>query len=116
MKYVEGLHWQENMPKEGTWMPSEPDPKDMSYPLNWKPNLYGFGRIQSTNESDPIRKMVMILCKHSKITKHATQFYKIFESSIRAKDPETYYSWEEGDWDQRNAERNITEEAKYFPV
>ena len=35
---------------------------------------------------------------------------------LGAKDPYIYYFlWEEGDWDQRNAERNITEEAKHFP-
>jgi hypothetical protein len=35
---------------------------------------------------------------------------------LGAKDPYIYYFlWNEGDWDNRNSERHLTEESKHFP-
>ena len=67
-------------------------------------------------ESDPIRKNGDDLYANIKDYKTRNQFTRYLKAVLGAKDPYIYYFlWEEGDWDQRNAERNITEEAKYFP-
>jgi len=102
--------------KEGTWMSPGFDPKDMSYQLNWKPIYMALEEYKALPESDPIRKNGDDLYANIKDYKTRNQFTRYLKAVLGAKDPYIYYFlWEEGDWDQRNAERNLTEEAKYFP-
>ena len=102
--------------KEGTWMSPGFDPKDMSYTLNWKPIYMALEEYKALPQDHPIRKNGDDLYNNIKDYKTRNQFTRYLKSVLGANDPYIYYFlWEEGDWDHRNAERNITEEAKYFP-
>ena len=77
----------------------------MSYPLNWKTHLYGFGRIQSTT---PVihEKNGDDLYANIKDYKTRNQFTRYLKAVLGAKDPHIYYFlWEEGDWDPKKCRK-----------
>jgi hypothetical protein len=102
--------------KEGTWMSPGFNPKDMSYILNWKPIYQAVQEYQALPKNDPIRQHGDDLFENIKDYQSRNKFTRYLKAVMGAKDPYIYYFlWNEGDWDHRNAERQITEESKYFP-
>jgi hypothetical protein len=103
--------------KEGTWMSPGFKFDDMSYILNWKPIYQAFAEFQALPEDDPIKVQGMeIFPQDFKDYKQRNLFTRYLKGTLGANDPYIYYFlWNEGDWDQRNAERERTEEQKYFP-
>ena len=102
--------------KEGTWMSPGFKFDDMSYIINWKPIYKAFAEFQALPDSDPIKVEGMkIFPKDFKDYKQRNIFTRYLKSAMGANDPYIYYFlWEEGSWDERNAERQPTEEQKYF--
>ena len=103
--------------KEGTWM--EPGFKfdDMSYIVNWKPIYKAFAEYLALPDDHPIKLHGQdIFPKDFKDYKQRNIFTRYLKSALGANDPYIYYFlWEEGSWDERNAERKPTEEQKHFP-
>lgn len=102
--------------KEGTWMSPGFSVTDLSYIPNWKPIYQAFAEFQSLPDDDPIKQHGMeIFPKDFKDYKQRNIFTRYLKSALGANDPYIYYFlWEEGSWDDRNAERRKTEESKYF--
>lgn len=103
--------------KEGTWMAPGFDVKELSYIPNWKPIYKAFEEYMQLPDDDPIKKAGLdILPTDFKDYKQRNIFTRYLKSALGANDPYIYYFlWEEGSWDNRNAERRKTEESKYFP-
>lgn len=103
--------------KEGTWMSPGFKFDDMSYIVNWKPIYQAFAEYQSLPENDPIKiHGNEIFPTDFKDYKQRNLFTRYLKNALGANDPYIYYFlWEEGNWNERNAERKPTEEQKYFP-
>ena len=103
--------------KEGTWMEPGFTLEDMSYILNWTPIYQAMNNFQALDDSDPIKVEGMKLWPADfKDYKQRNLFTRYLKMAMGAYDPYIYYFlWEEGDWDHRPGERQMTEEAGYFP-
>lgn len=103
--------------KEGTWMSPGFNPRDASYVMNWKPIFMAFDEFQKLPDDDPIKiEGMKVFPTDFKDYKQRNIFTRYLKSALGANDPYNYYFlWEEGSWDERNAERRKTEESKYFP-
>jgi hypothetical protein len=103
--------------KEGTWMAPGFDWKDASYIINWKPIYKAFDEYQSLSDNDPIKVTGReIFPSDFKDYKQRNIFTRYLKTTMNANDPYIYYFlWNEGDWNQRNSERQRTEESSFFP-
>ena len=103
--------------KEGTWMAPGFEWKDSSYILNWKPIYKAWDEYQALDDNDPIKiEGNKILPTDFGDYKQRNIFTRYLKATMGANDPYIYYFlWNEGDWNERNAERQKTEESKYFP-
>lgn len=103
--------------KEGTWMEPGFDTKDMSYVLNWKPIFAAVKEFKQLPEDDPVKIEGMKLWPTDfKDYKQRNLFTRYLKMAMGAYDPYIYYFlWEEGEWDDRPGEKQMTEEAQYFP-
>jgi len=103
--------------KEGTWMAPGFDWKDASYIMNWKPIYRAVEDYLALPETDPIRVVGdPMYFTDLKDFKNRNIFTRYLKTVMGANDPYIYYFlWEQGDWNERNAERQKTEESKYFP-
>ena len=103
--------------KEGTWMAPGFDWKDASYILNWKPIYKAWEEYQALAKDDPVKvEGNKILPKDFSDYKQRNIFTRYLKTTLGANDPYIYYFlWNEGDWNERNAERQKTEESSYFP-
>lgn len=103
--------------KEGTWMSPGFNLDDMSYTLNWKPIYKAWAEYQALPDDHPIKIHGNEIVPQDFLDyKQRNIFTRYLKSMLGANDPYIYYFlWEEGSWDERNAERSPTEEAKYFP-
>jgi hypothetical protein len=103
--------------KEGTWMTPGFDWKDASYILNWKPIYKAVEEYLALPTDDPIRIIGdKLYFTDLKDFKNRNIFTRYLKTTMGANDPYTYYFlWEQGDWNERNAERQKTEESKFFP-
>ena len=103
--------------KEGTWMAPGFNTKDSSYILNWKPIYQAWEEYQNLAEDDPIKiEGNKILPEDFSDYKQRNIFTRYLKSAMGANDPYIYYFlWNEGDWNERNSERQKTEESQYFP-
>lgn len=103
--------------KEGTWMSPGFKFDDMSYIVNWKPIYKAFAEYQALPDDHPIKIQGQeIFPTDFKDYKQRNLFTRYLKAALGANDPYIYYFlWEEGDWDERNAERKPTPEQQYFP-
>jgi len=103
--------------KEGTWMAPGFTFDDMSYQLNWKPIYKAMEEFMSLPDDNPIKiEGMKLMPKDFKNYQERNVFTRFLKMSLGAYDPYIYYFlWDEGDWDDRPGERQLTEESKYFP-
>jgi hypothetical protein len=103
--------------KEGTWMEPGFTFEDMSYKVNWIPIYQAMQQFQELSDDDPIKVEGMKLWPANfNDYKQRNLFTRYLKMAMGAYDPYIYYFlWEEGDWNDRPGERDLTEEAKYFP-
>ena len=103
--------------KEGTWMAPGFDWKDASYIMNWKPIYKAWEEYQKLPEDHPIKIAGRDLVpKNFGDYKQRNIFTRFLKTTLDANDPYIYYFlWNEGDWNERNATRQRTEESKFFP-
>ena len=103
--------------KEGTWMAPGFEWDDSSYILNWKPIYKAWNEYQELPDNDPIKiEGNKILPADFSDYKQRNIFTRYLKDTLGANDPYVYYFlWNEGDWNERNAERQKTEESKFFP-
>lgn len=103
--------------KEGTWMQPGFSMKDMSYIINWKPIYKAMEEFQSLPDDNPIKKEgIKLMPSDFKDFRQRNIFTRYLKMAMGAYDPYIYYFlWEEGDWNNREKERKMTDEAKYFP-
>lgn len=103
--------------KEGTWMEPGFSFDNMSYKLHWKPIYQAMKEFMSLPDDDPIKiEGLKLMPKDFKNYQERNVFTRYLKMSMGAYDPYIYYFlWEEGDWNNRPGERQLTEEAKYFP-
>ena len=103
--------------KEGTWMRPGFDWKDASYVVNWKPIYKAVEEYLALPETDPIRVAgdPLYFTDLSNF-KNRNTFTRYLKMIMGASDPYIYYFlWEQGDWNDRSAGREPTEESRYFP-
>jgi hypothetical protein len=114
---IKGFAQSRMFAKEGTWMSPGFTFEDMSYVHNWKPIYQAMEEFNSLPDSDPIKQAGMSLMpKDFKNFQERNVFTRYLKMSLEAYDPYIYYFlWEEGDWDDRPGERQLTEESKFFP-
>lgn len=103
--------------KEGTWMAPGFDWKDASYIIDWKPIYQAWDEYKSLPDYDPIKIVGdTILPVDFNDYKQRNIFTRYLKSVLGANDPYIYYFlWTEGDWNQRNSERQKTQESQFFP-
>jgi hypothetical protein len=103
--------------KEGTWMTPGFSFNDMSYKIHWKPIYQAIDEFLKLPDNDPIKKGGWDLwCNVPKGHYERNLFTRYLKISMGAYDPYVYYFlWEEGNWNNRPAERQLTQEAEYFP-
>lgn len=103
--------------KEGTWMAPGFTFEDMSYTLNWKPIYKATEEFMALDNNNPIKIEGMKLWpKDFKNFQERNVFTRYLKMALGAYDPYIYYFlWEEGDWNDRPGERDLTEEAAHFP-
>lgn len=103
--------------KEGTWMVPGFTFDDMSYIPNWKPIYKAMEEFMALSDDNPIKKTGMELMPVDfKNFQQRNIFTRYLKMAMGAYDPYIYYYlWDEGDWDNRPGERQLTEESKYFP-
>lgn len=114
---IHGFSAAREFAKEGTWMAPGFTFEDMSYKLNWKPIYQALEEFQSLADDNPIKVEGMKLMPSDfSDYKQRNKFTRYLKMAMGAYDPYIYYFlWEEGSWDDRTAERTLTEEARYFP-
>jgi hypothetical protein len=102
--------------KEGTWMSPGFEWKDSSYIMNWKPIYQAWDEYQKLPADHPIKVTGdTIIPKNFGDYKQRNIFTRYLKSTLGANDPYIYYFiWNEGDWNDRNAQRQLTEESTYF--
>lgn len=103
--------------KEGTWMAPGFSFKDMSYIPNWKPIYQAMEEFKALPDDHPIKiEGMKLMPTDFKNFKERNLFTRYLKMAIGAYDPYIYYYlWEEGDWDDRPGERQMTPESHYFP-
>jgi hypothetical protein len=103
--------------KEGTWMEPGFTFTNMSYKINWTPIYQAMHNFMSLPDDDPVKVEGMKLWPADfKDYKQRNLFTRYLKMSMGAYDPYIYYFlWEEGDWNDRPGERQMTDEAKHFP-
>jgi hypothetical protein len=102
--------------KEGTWMKPGFTFENMSYKHNWKPIYEAMEEFMQLPEDDPIKLGGIDLFRDFNNYQVRNKFTRYLKMAMGAYDPYIYYFlWEEGSWDDRTAERKLTEEAQYFP-
>jgi hypothetical protein len=103
--------------KEGTWMAPGFTFDQMSYVHNWKPIYKALEEFQALPDNDPIKQVGLeLMPKDFKNFQQRNIFTRYLKMALGAYDPYIYYFlWEEGDWDDRPGERQMTPESKYFP-
>lgn len=102
--------------KEGTWMRPGFEFKDMSYRHNWKPVYEAMDEFMALPEDSAIKQVGLELYKDFKNYQSRNKFTRYLKMAMGSYDPYIYYFlWEEGNWDQRPSERQLTDEAKFFP-
>jgi hypothetical protein len=103
--------------KEGTWMEPGFTFDDMSYKVDWIPIYEAMDKFMKLSDDDPIKIEGMKLWPHDfKDYQQRNLFTRYLKIAMGANDPYIYYFlWEEGDWNDRPGERQMTEESKYFP-
>ena len=103
--------------KEGTWMAPGFTFEDMSYTLNWKPIYQALEEFQLLADDNPIMiEGMKLMPSDFGDYKQRNMFTRYLKMALGAYDPYIYYFlWEEGSWDDRTAERKLTEEAQHFP-
>lgn len=103
--------------KEGTWMTPGFDQSQGSYQWNWKPIYKAFEEYNSLSDDHPIKvEGQKIIPSNFSDYKQRNIFTRYLKAALGANDPYIYYFlWSEGNWDERNAERQKTEESKFFP-
>lgn len=102
--------------KEGTWMKPAFRIEDMSYIPNWKPIYKAIEEFLALPDDDPIKKGGIDLYRDFHDFRVRNRFTRYIKMAMGAYDPYIYYFlWEQGDWHDRQAERNLTEEAHFFP-
>ena len=104
--------------KEGTWMAPGFEWKDSSYILNWKPIYKAWDEYQALDDNDPIKiEGNKILPTDFGDYKQRNIFTRYLKATMGANDPYIYYFlWNEGDWNERNAERQRLKKANTFQV
>lgn len=103
--------------KEGTWMAPGFTFENMSYKLNWKPIYQALEEFKMLPDDDPVKiEGMKIMPKDFKNYQERNVFTRYLKMAMGAYDPYIYYFlWEEGDWNDRPGERQMTDESKYFP-
>lgn len=103
--------------KEGTWMEPGFTFTNMSYKVNWTPIYKAMQDFMSLPDENPIKIAGMKLWPSNfQDFKQRNLFTRYLKMAMSAYDPYIYYFlWEEGDWDDRPGERQLTEESKFFP-
>ena len=102
--------------KEGTWMKPGFTFENMSYKHNWKPIYEAMEEFMQLPDDDPIKLGGIDLFRDFQDYQVRNKFTRYLKMAMGAYDPYIYYFlWEEGSWDDRTAERKLTEEAKHFP-
>lgn len=103
--------------KEGTWMSPGFSFEDASYTINWKPIYKAFAEYQALPDDHPIKlEGNKIFPDNFKDYRERNLFTRYLKSALGAYDPYLYYFlWEEGDWENRNADRSPTPEQEHFP-
>ncbi len=103
--------------KEGTWMAPGFTFEDMSYIPNWKPIYKAMEEFKELPMDNPIKQAGLELMPSDfKNFQQRNLFTRYLKMAMGAYDPYIYYYlWEEGDWNDRPGERQLTDEAKYFP-
>lgn len=103
--------------KEGTWMKPGFDQSRGSYTWDWKPIYKAHEEYLALPEDHPIKiQGKEIYPTDFKDYKQRNLFTRYLKSALGANDPYIYYFlWNEGDWNERNAERQKTEESRFFP-
>lgn len=103
--------------KEGTWMAPGFTFENMSYTINWKPIYKAMEEFQELPDDNPIKiEGMKLMPKDFKNFQERNVFTRYLKMAMGAYDPYIYYFlWEEGDWNDRPGERQLTDEAKYFP-
>jgi hypothetical protein len=103
--------------KEGTWTKPGFEWKDCSYIMNWKPIHTAVEEYLALPTDHPIRVVGdEIYNKNLSDYRNRNIFTRYLKLTMNANDPYMYYFlWNEGNWNERNAERRETEESAYFP-
>jgi hypothetical protein len=114
---IHGFATAREFAKEGTWMAPGFTFEDMSYTLNWKPIYQALEEFQLLADDNPIKiEGMKLMPSDFGDYKQRNVFTRYLKMALGAYDPYIYYFlWEEGSWDDRTAERKLTEEAQYFP-
>lgn len=115
-KICRGFAESRHFAKEGTWMAPGFNMKDLSYRIGWKPIFEALKEYQALPDDHPIKKESIDLYMNIKDHQTRNRFTRFLKMAMGAYDPYIYYFlWEEGSWDDRTAERKLTDEAAYFP-
>jgi hypothetical protein len=103
--------------KEGTWMSPGFNWKDTSYIINWKPIHKAYEEFQALPDDHPIKiEGNKIFPKDFSNYRDRNIFTRYLKLTLGANDPYIYYFlWNEGDWNNRNSQRQITELQEFFP-
>jgi hypothetical protein len=103
--------------KEGTWMAPGFTFEDMSYIPHWKPIYQALEEFKQLPDNDPIKQAGLeLMPKDFKNFQERNIFTRYLKMAMGSYDPYIYYYlWEEGDWDDRPGERQLTDESKHFP-
>jgi hypothetical protein len=102
--------------KEGTWMRPAFQFKDLSSPVYWKPIYQAIDEFLALPDDDPIKQGGIDLYRDFHDFRVRNKFTRYVKMAMGAYDPYIYYFlWDQGDWSDRTAPRNKTEEAKFFP-
>ena len=112
-----GLALAKDYVKEGTWMAPGFDMRDSSYIMNWKPIYVAMQEYLALPNTHPIRVAGDPLY-YNNLNNYENRnvFTRYLKNVLGANDPYTYYFlWNEGDWNNRDAERYKAPEAKFFP-
>jgi hypothetical protein len=114
---ISGFAQAREFAKEGTWMAPGFTFDDMSYRINWKPIYQALEEFKRLPDSDPIKQAgLKLMPTDFNNYKQRNKFTRFLKMAMGAYDPYIYYFlWEEGSWDDRTAQRKLTEEATYFP-
>ena len=103
--------------KEGTWMTPGFTFEDMSYQPTWKPVYQAMEEFRALPDNDPVKVAgLKLMPTDFKNFRQRNTFTRYLKMALGAYDPYIYYFlWEDGNWDDRPGERQLTEESRHFP-